>query len=90
MDSHGNQLACQHILFTPLDETFSFPIPDGMAFHGTADPWADTARLTNLARQKNVPPGAGLSVDVAAIWDTVKTDPMLGGMTNAISRNRSH
>ena len=57
MDSHGNQLACQHILFTPLDETFSFPIPDGMAFHGTADPWADTARLTNLARQKNVPLG---------------------------------
>ncbi len=53
--SHGNQLVCQHILFTPLDETFSFPIPDGIAFHGTADPWADTARLTNLARQKNVP-----------------------------------
>ncbi len=53
--SHSNQLPCQHVLFTPLEGTFSFPIPNGIAFHGTADPWADTARLCNLARQKNVP-----------------------------------
>ena len=53
--SHRNQLPCQHVLYTPLEATFSCPIPYGIAFHGTADPWADTARLCDLARQKNVP-----------------------------------
>ena len=53
--SHSNQLPCQHVLYTPLEATFSCPIPYGIAFHGTADPWADTARLCDLARQKNVP-----------------------------------
>ena len=53
--SNGCELPCRHILFTPLEGTFSLPIKEGIAFHGTADPWADTQKIRNLAKAKNVP-----------------------------------
>ena len=43
------------ILFTPLAETFSFPLRGSIAFHGTADPWAETDSVQALAAQKEVP-----------------------------------
>ena len=43
------------ILFTPLAETFSFPLAGSIAFHGTADPWAETNSIRELAAQKDVP-----------------------------------
>ena len=38
-------ISCQHVLFTPLEETFSVPVRDAIAFHGTADPWADDKEI---------------------------------------------
>ena len=43
------------ILFTPLTGTFSFARPGSIAFHGTADPWAETDSIRTLAEQKEVP-----------------------------------
>ena len=43
------------ILFTPLTDTFSFVLPGSIAFHGTADPWAETDSIRTLAAQKGVP-----------------------------------
>ena len=49
------------LMYTPLPETFYLAGEDGisslcgLAFHGTADPWADTGRLTDLAEKYKVP-----------------------------------
>lgn len=48
-------LAVKSILFTPLKDTFSFPLHGSIAFHGTADPWAETDAIQALAGQKEVP-----------------------------------
>ena len=52
-DAHG--ICCRHILFTPLEETFARRIPKAIAFHGTADPWADTARIRSLCESAGIP-----------------------------------
>lgn len=48
-DRHA--LSARHILFTPLCETFSHIKSGQLAFHGTADPWAVTDDIQDLARQ---------------------------------------
>ncbi len=48
-------IPCRHILYTPLEETFSCPIPNAAAFHGTADPWADTERVRGLCEARHIP-----------------------------------
>ena len=50
-----HDLTVKSILFTPLAETFSFPLAGSIAFHGTADPWAETDSIRKLAAQKEVP-----------------------------------
>lgn len=36
------RLKAKNIYFTPVGETFLFPLQKGIAFHGTADTWVDT------------------------------------------------
>ena len=50
-----HRIPCRHILFTPVEETFAHPVHDAIAFHGTADPWADTARIRNLCELSRIP-----------------------------------
>ena len=50
---HG--LDCRHILFTPLEITFRYPVRQGIAFHGTADPWAETQRIQSLCEGSATP-----------------------------------
>ena len=50
-----HDLTVKNILFTPLTDTFSFPLAGSIAFHGTADPWAETESVQTLAEQKDVP-----------------------------------
>ncbi len=52
---HG--LRVRHVLYTPLLETFRFPMEDSraIAFHGTADPWVVTAELEQICAQKEIP-----------------------------------
>jgi len=49
-----------HIMYTPLVETFDIVgegIREGtvIAFHGTADPWADTEKLTEACNKRQIP-----------------------------------
>ena len=50
-----HQLPVRSILFTPLTATFDFALPGSIAFHGTADPWAETDPVRTLAEAKEVP-----------------------------------
>ena len=50
-----HQIACRQILFTPVEETFQYVGREAIAFHGTADPWADTKEIEKLCKAKDVP-----------------------------------
>ena len=57
------------LLFTPLEQTFSFPIHDAIVFTGDNDPWVggkDT-RIPELCKEKNLPyfliPGGNHSLE---------------------------
>ena len=53
--AYAKGLSCRHILFTPVEATFSYPMGDAVAFHGTADPWAETPVIKRLCQQANIP-----------------------------------
>ena len=53
--AYAKGLSCRHILFTPVEATFSYPVGEAIAFHGTADPWAETPKIKSLCEQANVP-----------------------------------
>lgn len=50
---HG--LKCRQILFTPVEAAFQFASRNAIAFHGTADPWADTKSIEQSCKQLNIP-----------------------------------
>ncbi len=50
-----HQLHVKNILFTPLQQTFLFADENGIVFHGTADPWADTKDITDGCKKLNLP-----------------------------------
>ncbi len=64
-------LRVKSVLLTPLAETFACLDGDAIAFHGTADPWADTAEITRLCAAHGVPlhltPGANHSLETGDI-----------------------
>lgn len=45
------------VLYTPLEETFAFPINDAVVFTGTKDPWVggENSRIAQLAEQAGCP-----------------------------------
>lgn len=51
-EKFGTKAEC--ILLTPLEMTFEYPVHDCVAFHGTADQWADTKAIEQLCEQNNV------------------------------------
>lgn len=51
----SHNLTVKNILFTPLADTFRFSLPGSIAFHGTADPWAETTSIRTLAEQNDIP-----------------------------------
>lgn len=50
---HG--LKCRQILFTPVEAAFGFAGRGTIAFHGTADPWADTKAIEKACRKLEIP-----------------------------------
>ena len=50
-----HRLPCRQILFTPVEETFRFAGRQSIAFHGTADPWADTKAVEEGCRRLGIP-----------------------------------
>lgn len=50
--SHG--IRVKHILFTPVQETLSLPIKEGIVFHGTKDSWIVTADLVERCNEEGM------------------------------------
>ena len=48
-------LDVKSVLLTPLAETFPFVRGRAVAFHGTADPWADTGAIAGCCRERGIP-----------------------------------
>ena len=48
-------LAVHSILLTPLAETFRYACGKAVAFHGTADPWAETGAIREACRKRGIP-----------------------------------
>ena len=48
-------LDVKSVLLTPLAETFPFVRGRAVAFHGTADPWADTGAIAGCCRERDIP-----------------------------------
>lgn len=44
------------VLYTPLEETFSFPLGDAVVFTGTGDPWVgmEHSRIPELCRERGI------------------------------------
>ena len=51
-ERYGVKAEC--LLYTPLEMTFGYSAHDCTAFHGTSDPWADTAEIERLCGKRNV------------------------------------
>ena len=43
------------LFYTPLEETFSFPIQDAIVFTGSADPWVEAGRIPAVCRESGIP-----------------------------------
>ena len=48
-------LQCRQVLFTPVEATFQFADSRSIAFHGTADPWAETKAIEDCCRRTGIP-----------------------------------
>ena len=43
------------ILYTPLEDTFKFPIGDAIVFTGSADPWVKNGAISDLCAERGIP-----------------------------------
>jgi phosphoglycolate phosphatase len=72
---HG--LKCRQVLFTPVEETFRYAGRESVAFHGTADPWADTKAIRECCRRMDIPlyetEGANHSLETGDVDFDIKT-----------------
>lgn len=50
-----HSLDCRQILFTPVEAAFRFAGRNAIAFHGTADPWADTKAIRKACKKLDIP-----------------------------------
>lgn len=78
---HG--LNAQHIYYTPIEKLFDFPVQEGIVFHGSGDPWMQTALLSARCAAEGLPltviPGANHSLetgdaaaDIAILADVMR------------------
>lgn len=62
------------VLYTPLEDTFAFPLGDAVVFTGSADPWVNGDAISELCQKANIPchiiPDANHSLETG----NVKTD----------------
>lgn len=67
------------ILYTPLEDTFSFPFGEAIAFTGTKDPWtgAENSPIPRLCKERGIPcfviPDANHSLESGDVLADVKT-----------------
>lgn len=51
---HGLKDA-KHVLYTPLEQTYSFASSNAIAFIGTADPWSNVDEIIQLSAEHHIP-----------------------------------
>ena len=72
---HGLQV--RSVLLTPLAQTFPFVRGSAVAFHGTADPWAETAGIVAACAAGGIPlwltEGANHSLETGDVLRDVRT-----------------
>ncbi len=50
-----HQIPCRNVYYTPLSQTFDFAPLSGIFFHGTCDPWAETAVIQEICGARRLP-----------------------------------
>lgn len=69
----------RNIYYTPVGETFLFPVQEGIAFHGTADGWVSTQTVQEECAARRIPlfitEGANHSMETE---DTLENIRILG------------
>ena len=43
------------VFYTPLEDTFAFPLGDAVVFTGSADPWVNGDAISELCQKANIP-----------------------------------
>ncbi len=67
------------VLYTPLEDTFSFPLGEAIAFTGSSDPWVGGAasRIPALCEERGIPctviPNANHSLETDDVQGDIKT-----------------
>ncbi|MDO5132835.1 MAG: alpha/beta hydrolase [Eubacteriales bacterium] len=67
------------VLYTPLEETFSFSFGKAVAFTGTDDPWVgrEKSRIAGLCKERNIPchqiPGGNHSLETPDLQEDIKS-----------------
>lgn len=66
------------VLYTPLEDTFTFSFGEAIAFTGAADPWvgAEKSRIFGICEERGIPcivvPGANHSLETGSAEDDMK------------------
>ena len=57
--AHDHHIQAEHVYYTPVKASFQFmktyEEQKGIVFHGTADPWVETADVVKGCRERNLP-----------------------------------
>lgn len=71
------RLEVRSVLLTPLIETFEYIRGEAVAFHGTADPWANTDEIIAACREHGIPlyltEGANHSLETGDVLCDIRT-----------------
>lgn len=84
------------ILYTPLEETFSFPLGKAVAFTGTDDPWVgkEKSRIAALCAQRGIPcrmiPGGNHSLEGPDPLEDIHNLQIVMKETEAFIRRQRH
>ena len=55
LEQAGTTVEIRHILYTPLEATYTFAPKHAVAFIGTADPWSDVPAVIQMSEAQGVP-----------------------------------
>ena len=85
-------LKVRHVFYTPLKETFRDAISgNGIAFHGTADPWATDEDIEDGCRLRDIPltevPDANHSLETGDVMTDLKNLARVMEITEAWIRS---
>lgn len=64
------------VLYTPLEDTFAFPLGNAIAFTGDADPWVKEGVIPILCTKRGIPchiiPGANHSLETGSVKEDIE------------------